>query len=520
MNVLGVSNRNEALRVRERPDTAPLVDLADYLVNAENNRFALSLGHVTFGTHPHLFNGFASRGALAAVRLGSRADVAISALHGSSIVGWNHALGFERRDHRVVGATVGVEMFPRRPGGLRFEASLMDGKLLPLTGFTEGRINDAEESRGGGLRVIANDAGRRFRMDGGYATSTFVNPDAALRAQGSTAAPLPALSRDARYLDVSYAVLQERPIGAATRANLVATLRHERVDPQYGSVMADLKSDLSQNTIDVKGGVGAATMQVAYTDARDNLDEISALVKTFTRAIQFNAAAPLPSFLKAGTNPGDSPGERRWWPLVSYSLNRIHQRGTGLQVDTGSSANGLPDQIATDQVLGFDWHIDQMRVGYRVNHTFQDNRQSGDEGSDLANLVQNITFDLPAGARIDLQMAVAFERADNRKLARIDYTRRLGLNGIWRITSRTILTGAVSTTALEDAAKTSDAGDLDFNLELSTKVPLFKIEAGTRQAQLFVRYSRQVGHRIDRIFALDDRRQLWTFNTGFNVSLF
>ena len=158
MSVLGESNRGEALRVRERPETAPLVDLADYLVSAGNDWIALSLGHVSFGTHPHLFNGFASRGALAAVRLGSRADVAISALHGSSIVGWDYALGFERREHRVVGATVGLEMFPSRRGGLRLEASLMDGKLLPLTGFNEGRINDAEESRGGGLRVIASDA--------------------------------------------------------------------------------------------------------------------------------------------------------------------------------------------------------------------------------------------------------------------------------------------------------------------------------------------------------------------------
>jgi hypothetical protein len=520
MSVLGVSNRGEALRVRERPESAPLVDLADYLVSAGNDWMTLSLGHVSFGTHRQLFNGFSSRGALAAVRLGPRMDVALSALHGSSIVGWNHVLGFERREHRVVGATVGLEMFPRRPGGLRLEGSWMDGDLLPLTGFNEGRVNDAEESRGGGLRVIASDVGGRFRMDGGYARSTFLNPNDALRAQGSTAAPIPEASRNAQYLDVSYAVLREKRIGADTRANVVAAYRTERVDPQYGSVMTDLKTDLSQHAVDLSANVGTAALQAAYTRARDNLDEIPALVKTLTDAILVNAAAPLLSVLRGRPHAVNSSAKGRWWPLLTYSLNRIHQRGRGVQTDTESLTLQLPDQVATDQLLGFDWDMTRWRVGYRVNHTYQDNRQAGEASSDLANLVQNITVDLAAGPQVDLQMAVAFERAENRKLARIDYTRRVGVNGMWRMPSHTVLTGGVSSTALEDDGKTSDAGDVDFNLELSKKVPLFKNKLGPRHAQLFVRYSRQVGHRIDRLFALDDRRQLWTFNTGFNLTLF
>jgi hypothetical protein len=515
MSVLGVSNRKEALRVRDQPETAPLVDLADYLISTERDHITISLGHVTFGRHPQLFNAFASRGVTAAVRLGSRADVALSALHGSSIVGWDHVLGFERREHRVFGATVGLEMFPTRPGGLRLEGSWMDGRRLPLTGFNQGRIDDTERSRGGGVRLVATDVSRRFRADAGYARSTFLNPNDALRAQGSTAAPLPQATRGARYVDLSYAVVHEKPVGRATRANLLAGYRHERVDPQYGSVAADLKSDLSRQAFDVRGNVGAATMQAAYTQARDNLDGLAALVKTVTRAIQFNAAAPLSALF-----PASASANSRWWPMATYMLNRIHQRGTGLQPGPASPAVQLPDQIATDQVLSFDWYTDRWRIGYHVNRTLQDNRQTDSDATDLVHLAQNITVDLTAGPRLGLQMAVGLERAENTKLARVDSTKRVGLNGIWRITPGTVLTSLFSTTVFEDSGKTTDAGDVEFNLEISKTVPLFGTRPGSRHAQLFVRYSRQAGHRIDRVFALDDSQRRWTCNTGFNVTLF
>jgi hypothetical protein len=415
----------------------------------------------------------------------------------------------------VVGATVGLEMFPSRPGGLRLEGSWMDGKRLPLTGFNQGRIDDTERSRGGGVRVMAADPQRRFRADAGYARSTFLNPNDALRAQGSTAAPLPQATRGARYFDVSYAVVHEKTLGSGTRANLVAGYRHERVDPQYGSVAADLKSDLARHAFDVRGNVGAATMQATYMHAGDNLDGLAALVTTATRAIQFNAAAPL-----AALWPASASARSRWWPMATYMLNRIHQRGTGLQPAPASSTLRLPDQIATDQLLSFDWYLDRWRIGYSINRTFQDNRQTGDDVTDLEHLVQNLTVDVTAGPRLGLQMAVGFEQAENTKLVRVDLTKRVGVNGIWRITPGTVLTGLYSTTVLEDRGKTTDAGDAEFTLELSKSIPLFGARPGTRHAQVFVRYSQQSGHRIDRVFALDDKRRRWTCNTGFNVTLF
>jgi hypothetical protein len=513
INLLGVSNRAEAVRFGERQEGAPLVDLMDYRIGIRNHRIELALGHVSFGSHRHLFNGFASRGALATLRFGPNVDLALTALNGSSIVGWDNILGLEQRRHRVAGATLGIEIIGARPGALRLEASLLDGRLLPRTNFNEGAITDAEQSHGGGLRLVASDARQRFRLDGGYARSTFTNPTDPLLAQSLAIVPVGEETRDARYADVSYALLQEKPVGR-TSATLVASYRHEQVDPLYGSVIADLQSDLLQNTVDLTGSLGAATAQVSYARARDNLDDIASIVSTSTRVLQVNAAVPLASVTGGGT--GGS-----WWPSLVYGLNQVRQRGAGVPVNAGfNSVAQIADQVATDQALGIEWQWPVVRAGYRVNRSYQDNRQSGKDGSDLATLIQQVTLALTPGARLDLQVDLAFERALNKELARTDLTRRIGIGGSVRIARHTVLAGLVSTTFLEDQARTSSGRVADLSAELSQTVPFPRLGLFGPQGQFFVRYARQSARRLDRLFAIDDSQRLWTVHTGFNLSLF
>ncbi len=56
-------------------------------------------------------------------------------MNGPSIVGWGNFFGLDRRDHQVVSGKVGFEMLANRPGGLRAEASVLRGSLLPLNNF-------------------------------------------------------------------------------------------------------------------------------------------------------------------------------------------------------------------------------------------------------------------------------------------------------------------------------------------------------------------------------------------------
>ena len=148
LNVVGVSHREKALRFPQEGPDAPRVDLADYRVDVEKGGVRASLGHVTWGENRHLIKGFGSRGATMSVRLGRRADLTAAWLSGSSIVGWSNFLGVDRRQHRLGGASLGLEAFPARPGLLRLEATALTGSLLPISGFSQGVVNDAETSRG------------------------------------------------------------------------------------------------------------------------------------------------------------------------------------------------------------------------------------------------------------------------------------------------------------------------------------------------------------------------------------
>src|SRR5262249_17866153 len=66
----GSSFQNEALRFGELGQKAPNVDLSSYLIQVQHGASSFALGHVSFGSHRHLINGFSSRGMTAKIAFG------------------------------------------------------------------------------------------------------------------------------------------------------------------------------------------------------------------------------------------------------------------------------------------------------------------------------------------------------------------------------------------------------------------------------------------------------------------
>src|SRR5262249_16245133 len=136
----------------------------------------IGLGNVVFGANRFLMDGFLSRGISVAVPVGTHLDFSVSALNGTSIVGWSNITGLSHSEHRILSGTGGFEFLPSRPAGLGLEASLLQGARLPVSNFNQGNITDREESEGFGFRLRASDGSGRFRMDAGFARSRFTNP--------------------------------------------------------------------------------------------------------------------------------------------------------------------------------------------------------------------------------------------------------------------------------------------------------------------------------------------------------
>ena len=508
-NFVGVSNRLEALRFGERQNQAPRFDLSDYLVTLERGSASLSLGHVSYGSNRHLVNGFSSRGLTGAVKLGP-AELSLAAMNGSSVVGWSNPLGLSRSAHRIVSGTLGLEMAPRRPGLVRLEASLLDGSLLPQGGYTQGVVNDAETSRGLGVRIMAADPSQRLRLEAGFSRSRFENPSDPALEQGAVLVPVRATSRNARYFDASLELIRGLKLSAAVPVTLAASFRHQRVDPLFRSVAASSQADLLEDALGLTGAVGQLSWQATLGRSHDNLAGLNTILTTRTRAGSLNVAVPV-GFVAGSAST--------WYPVLTYALNRMHQFGTGIPLNSDFSASHVPDQFSTNHAVGAQWQGRLWRAGYQLGRSSQDNRQIGREAADFGNLTHMIGVGVTPVTSVDLTLDLGFERADNKEVDQQNGTRRLGGSVDWRFTSRSALGASYSITRTQDDPRTQEQRNSEFRLEFSQRVDLFRLSTSRIAGQLFVRYARQTGEMVSLGVPGQPARR-WNVNSGVSLTVF
>jgi len=282
-DVAGSSYRNEALRFAQEGASAPRIDLSSYLMQFQLGKARVQVGHIALGTFRHLVNSYSSRGISLTLPITSRFDFSASAINGSSIVGWDNFFGLDRRKHQIVTGSFGFEVFPERPGGLRFETGALYGSLLPISNFNQGNITDSEQSKGASFRVLASDPSQRLRLDAGFARSLFNNFADPQLDQTFNTVPVRETTRNARYLDASFTPLQNVQLSATRTANLTFNYRHETIDPLFRSVAAYLQPDRFQNQFEAVASVADITATVSHLRYNNNLDDITSILKTLTR---------------------------------------------------------------------------------------------------------------------------------------------------------------------------------------------------------------------------------------------
>jgi hypothetical protein len=518
-NYLGVSRREEALRFALRQDDAPRFDLSDYTVRLERGRTALALGHVTAGSNRHLMTGVATRGVGATVR-GGVANLEVAALNGSSIVGWDNFTGLDHGDHRIYSATLGVELRPKRPGALHVDATVLDGSLLPQTSFTQGAVVDAERSTGGGVQMSASTPSQRLRAAAGYSRSRFDNPSHDPQLDVTTTVPVRRETRGARYAEVSAGLLQNATLPKLFATTLTAGYRYERVDPLYRSVAAFVQSDRLQHVFELGGNVGVISLQVTHGRSSDNLDHLVSVLATRTRTSTAVASIPSAGLFRVRHHS-------ELWPLLGYGLNRTHQFGQGVPVNSDFSATHVPDQATVVHDASIGWQGPKWRLQYRYNHSDQDNRQVGRERADLGGTASVMSLGYAATANVDLGVDASDERQSNHELSQRTRVRRIGGTVTWRATPLTTLTAFASTSTSSDNPRTNDADNGEVRFELARGFNLWRdAGAGGTRGQLFLRYANQSSTLSQQSFeaaslpATRTARGTWTLSSGASLRLF
>lgn len=509
-SIVGSSFRGEALRFFERGNDAPKIDLAGYSMQFQSGKSRLTAGQTFYGKQRHLINNLASRGITLTMPINKRGDLSLGVMSSTNIVGWSNFLGIARSDHRVVSGTIGAEMILKRPGGLRVEASLLDGARRPLSGFNQSNINDAERSRGFGFRLQASDKTQRLRVDTGFSRSSFTNPSDPLLSQGANLIPAPETARNAEYADVSYDLLRNRELTKTQRATVTVNLRHERVDPFYRSIAAFTQADRMQNQIEVVATIGALNATATHQRSEDNLDDVATIPKTRMRRNGVVFSAPLAQLFARPDKPMQA---NPWLPRIFYNFDQWD-----LSSGTGNAGFG---QAMRNQSLMADWQGKRWRTGYRFNRSSQ--RQ---QSTSLGSFTNGLSFGLNATKTFDLNFDLNADSATNSAVnqagltGRTNRTWRVASNINWRVTPLSTLAATFSGTLAGDTAQITRNRNSNFDFQFSRRFGVEKNTWPKFQGQVFIRYANVYSQFRDSLFGFNTLNKSWTINSGVNLTLF
>ena len=511
---VGTTFQKGALRFGELNNDAPQIDLSSYLMQFQVKKVKVLLGHHSYGTNRYLIDSFSSRGIEVTVPLGSHFDFAFNATNGTSIVGWNNFSGLNQRKHKIVSARVGSELFPAHPGWLRVELGILRGSLLPLNNFNQRNLTDAETSHGIGGRIVASDSKNRFRIDAGYARSRFDNPADPLLSQGFSVVPVRETSRNAVYADLNYQILKDWKATREKNVNLSFAFRYHRVDPLFRSVAVFTQADSLDYQYELTGNFGEITAGLVHNRLNDNLDDVPSILKTLTRRNGFNLALPLVAVF------GNTHQHSAWLPRVSYNYDQTHAFGAFLPINSGFSLTHVPDQESTNQSFNAEWTHDDLRFGYRFNHSFQDNREVGRELADFRTQVNALTLGIKPHRRLDLNFDLSSERAANLEVNRLDRALRLSFGTSLQTSVQSMLAANVSSNLAGDAVNTNRNRSIDLDLQWSWRFGIEKDTYRKLRGQFFIRYANRYARAQDRVFFFTNINKFQSFSAGLSVTLF
>jgi hypothetical protein len=508
MAVALAARREDSLRFGEKGQDADRADLASYGLKLTLGPGSLEWGGVSFGDNRHLISSFSSRGGKFTLALGKVVDISATAVNGTSVVGWDNALGLDTREHQVYAGKLGLELVPSAPGTLRIEGTLVDGSLLPKNGVNRGFVSDAEKSDGVGLRALASLFAGRLRLEGGFARSKFTSPSDPLLEQGEKVVSIAPTTRSASYANAALDVVK-----GAGPFTLGFALRHERVDPQYRSIAASTQADLEQDAVEMNAGLGPVTAQVTYGASEDNLADLPSILKTKTKRTGVTAGVPLGTLL-GGPKPG-------WWlPQLTYGLNETHQIGANRPIGGGFNDSQIPDQVSVNHTGGADWQAGTVRWGWKLNYALTDNRQIGREQADTLGVSNVLNLGLPVTSFLDASAEAGLERAVSKETSAVDRTKRVALTlGVKPFRNAT-LSGQGSRTATADDAATKDGLNWAANVEAGWRFEPPKRGTHGLTGQISLRYGWSTTRARDFLQGVDTFRRTWLVGSGVSLSLF
>lgn len=512
----GSSFKQEALRFGTLGEKAPNVDLSSYLMNFQVGKAKFSYGHTSFGNNRHLVSSFSARGLSINIPINKYFDVTGGVLNGTSIVGFGNFFGLHKLDHQIQGATLGIEFIPKRQNAMRLEVTGFNAYIQALSGVSEGRINDAERSRGFGLRFITSDNSERFKLEAGYALSRFQNPaDTELDPDGN-AVPIAPVTRSAHYIETSYQILKDLKLSANKNLNLTANFKHEYVEPLYKSLGAGAGADRMTQDYSLDASIGEITFGYGFNHSNDNLRNVPSILKSITRANRFAVALPLTAIIGKPDKPS------QFLPRLGYNIDITHQFGAGIPVNGGFEIDlsTIPDLVNTNQTFSSTWQFSKFNFEYRYNRSNADNQQTGREFADQIGWTHGFTFGLNPMTTLSFNVGLNLESQNNLELVQINNTKALTFGVNWQPFKGATFASNFSNTIAGDRAKTNDNKNTNFDIQFAYNFNLERSKFRKFGMQSFIRFADTFARNRDFTIDLNNRTRVRILTAGLTFNFF
>jgi hypothetical protein len=458
LNLAGSSYSPETVDFGNQGSDAPKLDVANYLIEGSYTSkvgvTGVSLGHIQAGNHPLIAQGIANRGMALTHKFNERFDVAAAFQNGTPVLGGLNPFGLNDTEHRFNTVQAGYEVL-ERAGGLRLEATTFNGVIKPKLAAAVATLQDAEESKGYGLRAKAQNTEATIRADIAYARSTYTpKGDSTLNLQ-----PGPSTSGNTWYADIGYDLLKNAPISKNYPLSLTLQGKHEFASMGFKTLGAGAASNFVADTLGLNTTLGVITSQLQLTQRADNVDNDLAFLKNRSQGYNLTVGVPVGQVIDAAKPP-------LWAPTISLTQGRTHSYGDTAFIPSGQTLANLSDVVATNQGLGLNWTVDKLTLGYQLSRTLQDNQQLGLEAMDVADLGHNITAGYTVSDKLSFTSGLGKRTSTSKDtgVQRFNNTAQGGVN--WLFGDRYTFTTSISTSRDRDSLGTTDSKVQQANLQL------------------------------------------------------
>lgn len=527
------SNVNLESLVQKQGNQDDLDDvlLNDYLLEWQRDATQVSIGHISDGEHPLLFDAFATRGIKLQYRFNPRFDFVVSSQNGSAITGFSNPVGLATRQHNISALTLGMEFFPVIAGRLRSEFTWMDAKLQAEDDFNELSIPDTQSNRAFGLRLMGrNDKGTvaarvnfaRSKQEG--LGDGFIDEDVAFDAEfddefddevddgfNDDIIALNSQWHNAISAEVSWNVLAPDKKWADRPVSLLANYSFHRIDPEYATVGASINANELRHGIDLTMRVGDISNQLSASTVQDNLDHITSLLTTKTRQWAWTMAIP---------NKKEKPTDTQYMPSINVSYQNTHQFATNTPdalISVRDNGQRLPDQVTENLSLGLTWQQAKSRWNYRLSYNTLSNKQAGAENTDSRQINQQFSGQYQANDAVTLGFSVAAGRNENESLARASHNLSQQFSLQWRLSPEWSLRHEIARTRQQQVNNLSRSQRINMQLSRDFQLSLF---GKKRAAQFLLNAQHQQQEAESNQSNFDSQQSDWQITSGFSINLF